>query len=321
MRTLSRIMPRHSSSTERETGRAVRGDVGLIDLDLMMDGVPQELGDAEYSSTSDAFSKFGGQPLGSSISETDYVRNAFVADRLAPEDRCTYDSDKSACTNYPYRYAWSYPGWTMAEKFETLVTHPHALRPLATPENFAQLWPKPYLELTFSTPLSIDRIGLRQRHMAWADATMRTADVFVNDFRVGVVDFGSPRTPGDTGTLRTNLTFPEPDAYGRSGLAKEMVLVFPRADARTVRIVVTSVHSYDPPADLLEGQDADHTRWNVSRMESEHRVFYDYVHPTMGTWNVGLTHVALYDGADLVPEGDILRASAESNGRFRIQDL
>ena len=154
------------------------------------------------------------------------------------------------------------------------------------------------MTVDFASPLppSIVKIGLRQRNMGHGDATIKKARLTVDGTTFSsVVDFSSP-TPSCAGG--TCLTTPSLDAYGRHGLAEEVFVTGIPSSAQSVTFEVLEVHPYSPPEEMMQGNTAEETRWGVTKMETQYPTFYKYVHPTMGTWNVGLTAITFYDSTD-----------------------
>jgi hypothetical protein len=219
---------------------------------------------------------------------------------------CPVSSNSTGCSMEPVRRYWSFPGWGL--KHPSAVSRPHELLPLATPDNFALLQPKPALTLRFAAPVRVARVGLRQRQMAWGDATMARMAVYADGVLAGTADFGAPSADG--ATLLTDLSR---DPYGRAGLASEVNVSLPAGTVRELIFVATEVHAYAPPAALGD----PHGAWDVSPLATQYPTFYDYVAPTQGTWNVGLTHAALYaSDTRLVAEADVLGAEATASGAF-----
>lgn len=230
---------------------------------------------------------------------------------------CALNTASPDCSNSNVSHLFAYPGWVLSQPGGI---HSHRLLPMASPENFMKLYPKPLLTARLSHPVRVRRIGLRQRHMAFADATIRNATIILNgDYEIPI-SFGMPSSDGSTATLLTNFTHPSPDAFGRGGLSSEILIEVPDdMKVRELQVRVDEIHRYMPPVEFLSGLTEEDIRWSVSRMEREHERFHGYVHPTMGSWNVGFTHVSLYPeatGTVLVSEGELLRAQIASNGAF-----
>lgn len=243
---------------------------------------------------------------------------------------CPFGADTLGCSFDAIPKAWTFPGWAVRDyaywgnaTFDP--SYQIGVLPLASPENFARLTPKPALTFTWATPLSgVRRIGVRQRQMAYYDATMSGAEVCYTKASTGA-DRTCVAVPFDsTTTLYTEPDNGDPIDFGRAGKAGERVVDFGAAvqDLTSITLTVTSVNAYAPPAEWTAGADPEKARWGVTRMEETFAGFYGYVHPTMGTWNVGFTHAALYDAAGgQLPAEEVLAVTATSNGAFAGADF
>ena len=150
--------------------------------------------------------------------------------------------------------------------------------------------------------------------MAWR-MPRRTVTVGARGYE-HVVDMGAPMADGSTGTLLTTL---DNDPYGRDGTGPLVTLDLGGAIlVSEIVIRVTAVNEYLPPSSLAESfaNDED-ARWGISQMERNHSGFFDYVHPTMGTWNVGLTHAAFRQASGTIVSEAVVRASTvTTTGEF-----
>tara|TARA_B110000046_G_scaffold180829_1_gene212037 strand:- start:5068 stop:8487 length:3420 start_codon:yes stop_codon:yes gene_type:complete len=284
-------------------------DVGLVDIELRHSGalVPVEaFAAANFSDARSGMNLY--------VEEHEYPDNAWLnpyrsaaaATYRKSSWPCSASFAGQGCAMGPVRRYWGFPGWALKRS----VQRPYELLPLATPANFALLRPKPTLTLRFAMPMAVARVGLRQRQMAWGDATMARMDVYADGVLVGTAAFGAPSADGGSGTLLTDLAH---DPYGRVGLAAEVNVSLPEGAVRELTFVAMEVHAYAPPAALADPQG----EWDVPLLATQHPTFYDYVAPTQGTWNVGLTHAALYaEEATLVPEADVMAAEATASGAF-----
>ena len=172
-----------------------------------------------------------------------------------------------------------------------------------TAANFARLAPKPQVELALAHTVEVSRIELTQRQMAFGDASVRRAELIVNDAELYTVDFGAPEPGGAGGTLLTDLS---DDVFGRAGAPAPVVVVL---DAPTnitrLRVVVREIYDLEPPAVDLCADDAGWATWLG---------YFSYAR--QGSWNVGFTRLALYDGDALVAREAVEGGNATSNGAF-----
>ena len=225
------------------------------------------------------------------------------------------DQEPRDCSNYAVAKAWSFPGWCMRDP--ACTWNAWDLLPNATADLFSELLVKPTVEYEWSSaaPVTLRSVGLRMRHMAYRDASVRRATVCLNDGEVCL----DAHFSYEDGTAV--LTTPDTDSYGRGGLAGESVVDFGmEREVRRLRVRVEEIMQYSPPSSLLEHEDAEKRKWGVTPMEETYPVFYYYAHVTGGTWNVGFTHVSMYDGAgSLVPRQIAEAASATSNGASSFQ--
>lgn len=220
----------------------------------------------------------------------------------------TLDAAKIDCSLEGLPKSWSWPGYAVRSGM-----YGYQLLPHASAATFARLYPKPQWSATFDPPLAgVCHVGVRQRQMAFLDASAKRATLCVNGqdacFDVNFVE-------ADGTVVRTNFTFPSPDVYGRAGWAAEALVSVGCRSLHSMTVTIEEVYDYEPPASLLAFDDAT---WSVTRLEVENDVFFDYVHPTNGTWNVGLTSVAFYDVSyTLLDQGTVnASATASSNGAF-----
>ena len=150
------------------------------------------------------------------------------------------------CSNGPVTKSWAFPGYLVrdGQKSDTF-----ALLPLATAESIARLRPKPYLEMSLPTATAVSRVGLRQRQMAFGDATIKRVRLLNGGgVQVAEAEFGPPSVGCETGTC---LTRPDVDAYGRQGQAAEVHVTLPAGTSLDgLRVVVEEVYDYEPPAHL-----------------------------------------------------------------------
>ena len=234
--------------------------------------------------------------FGCTPSESDafYVQSAWP---------CAIDDSTSVdCSLQGLPKSYSFPGWGVrAGQFG------YSLLPQATSANFARLHPKPQWRADFAPAIRATAIGVRQRQMAYLDATMRTASLCIDD-ACQTIQFDT----NDGTVLQSNFTFPSADIYGRAGWAEELrVELGGEMDVHSIVITVEDVYEFTPP--VVYANDT----WGVDQIEVDNSVFFDYVYPTMGTWNVGLTTVALYDAGGLVNQSRVLETgTATSNGAF-----
>ena len=232
---------------------------------------------------------------------------------------CPSDDLKTlGCSLEAIPRSWTFPGWAVRDQAYWiasgyLLDPPFRLLPLATPEAFRALFPKPTLAYDWSAaPLQgVRRVGLRQRQMAYMDATMKEA-------RVCWVRSTVPECETATFVQGTSAPYVVPNngdsiEFGRAGRADEVVVdLGETVDIKSLSITVTEVFAYSPPADMLAPDE-----WGVTPLEETFVGFYDYVQPTMGTWNVGFTYVSLYDEYNTkLPRPNVMQAVATSTGKF-----
>lgn len=164
---------------------------------------------------------------------------------------CTLSDDASDpidCSNVPVPKSWAFPGYAVRDGLRSTS---FSLFSVASSSSFDRLFPKPFLEIQLPSPTRVAKIGVRQRHMAFGDATMRRALLLDGDTgaQVGEVDFGVPLPNCSTGTCWTSPS--SSDDYGTNGRAAEVTASLPPGtDLRRLRVEVAQVNDYVPPSHL-----------------------------------------------------------------------
>jgi len=129
-----------------------------------------------------------------------------------------------------------------------------------TARNFERLRPKPQLRVDLAAPIDVDALRLRQRQMAFGDASIRRALVTINDFVTHEVTFGdAPTVDGANGTLLTDLA---DDPYGRCGDPASVEVPLGNTTAvSSVVVTVDEVFDLRYPSDELAWQ--EDATWGV----------------------------------------------------------
>jgi hypothetical protein len=202
--------------------------------------------------------------------------------------------NRGDCSNSPVPLSWGFLGFRVRDGHDG---NTFSLKPMVSPSMFMRITPKPSILLNLPQPTTITEVRLRTRNMAWGDATISRVLVIVDDI-IYVANFGPPTLDCSSGTCLTDLS---KDAYGRNGVAASINVQVDITSASVVKFVIDEVHGYNPPVELLDGIHLDNSFWKVSKLQSEHNMWYHYAHSTNGTLNVGFTEITLLNNGVEIP--------------------
>ena len=206
------------------------------------------------------------------------------------------DADSIDCSNTPVSTGWSFAGYRVRDGG---YGQTFRMAPSATP----------YLQIELQAPHRLTEVRVRQRNMAFGDATIKRAVVFVDGIERGELTFGEPKNDCSEGTCLTDLTA---DPFGRDKVADERIAKFSPLVGQRIRIIIVEVYPYTPPANLVDAMDYGYTE-----MSEQYPEFDEYVTPTEGTWNVGFTAVTLYEDDNRLDVSELSSASFSTDGYYQ----
>ena len=205
----------------------------------------------------------------------------------------TESVNRGDCSNSPVPKSWAFLGFRVRDGIQGET---FALKPTVSPALFRKITPRPMFTISLNEETLINGVRLRQRNMAWGDATLSQVLIRMGDV-TSLATFGPPTADCSSGTCLTDLS---KDAYGRDGIGAPVVLEFTEKRVTSISFEMDSVHAYEPPLEYRNGIDANHTAWSISKLQSDHNGWYQYAHVTNGTMNLGFTEITfLYNNVPI----------------------